>query len=120
MSKCFQRVGVIGGGPAGLAAAISLKSTGRDVIVFDCAAPPIDKACGEGLLPDSVESLGQQGIELSAAAGFAFRGITFTDGRSSVTSDFPNGLARGVRRTVLHKSGRTARGGTVRRGQRAG
>lgn len=94
---------VIGGGPSGLAAAIALRSTGRDVAVFDCAVPPIDKACGEGLLPDSVESLRQLGIEIPAEAGFPFRGIRFTDGCSSVVSDFPAGTAMGLRRTVLHK-----------------
>lgn len=103
MSNGFRNVCVIGGGPAGLAAAIALKSTGREVTVFDCAVPPIDKACGEGLMPDSIESLRQLGVEVPAELGFPFRGIRFTDGCSSVASDFPTGMAWGVRRTALHK-----------------
>ena len=43
---------VIGGGPAGLAAAIAARERGCRVLVADGAEPPIDKACGEGLLPD--------------------------------------------------------------------
>jgi menaquinone-9 beta-reductase len=103
MSNSFRNVCVIGGGPAGLAAAIALKNTGREVTVFDCAVPPVDKACGEGLMPDSIESLRQLGINVPAELGFPFRGIRFTNGCSSVASDFPNGTARGVRRTALHK-----------------
>ena len=45
---------VIGGGPAGLAAAIAARGRGFRVLVADGAQPPIDKACGEGLLPTGV------------------------------------------------------------------
>src|ERR1700741_5226072 len=103
MFNSFRRVCIIGAGPAGLSAAIALRTTGRKVTVFDCAVPPIDKACGEGLMPDSVDSLRQLGIDIPTDAGFPFRGIRFADSWSSVASDFPNGTARGVRRTILHK-----------------
>ena len=43
---------VIGGGPAGLATAIAARQRGFDVVVADGAQPPIDKPCGEGLMPD--------------------------------------------------------------------
>jgi flavin-dependent dehydrogenase len=42
---------VIGGGPAGLAAALAVRQIGLDVIIADRAQPPIDKACGEVLCP---------------------------------------------------------------------
>jgi len=73
------------------------------VTVVDCRVPPVDKACGEGLLPDGIWALSQLGIEIPDELGFAFRGVRFTDGCSSVYADFPNGLARGVRRTSLHE-----------------
>ena len=41
---------VIGGGPAGLAAALAVRQRGMSVIVADSCAPPIDKPCGEGLM----------------------------------------------------------------------
>jgi 2-polyprenyl-6-methoxyphenol hydroxylase-like FAD-dependent oxidoreductase len=102
MSSSVRDVCVVGGGPAGLAAAIALKGGGRDVTVVDCAVPPVDKACGEGLMPDSIAALRELGVELPPDAGFPFRGIRFADRCSSVYADFPTGIAQGVRRTVLH------------------
>tara|TARA_R110002110_G_scaffold293261_1_gene507217 strand:- start:767 stop:2026 length:1260 start_codon:yes stop_codon:yes gene_type:complete len=40
---------VVGGGPAGSAAAIALARSGRDVVLIDRAAFPRDKCCGDGL-----------------------------------------------------------------------
>ena len=53
---------VLGGGPAGLAAAIAMRRTGLRVILADAARPPIDKACGEGLMPDSLAAARELGI----------------------------------------------------------
>src|ERR1700685_3592212 len=96
------RVCVVGGGPAGLAAAIALAREGCKVRVVDCAVPPVDKSCGEGLMPDSIAALRQLGVELPPSLGFRFEGIRFTDGHSSLCANFPSGEARGVRRTALH------------------
>jgi flavin-dependent dehydrogenase len=73
------------------------------VIVADCDRPPIDKACGEGLMPDGRAALRALGIELSPAEGFPFRGIRFISDRHSVAASFPNGNAIGLRRTALHR-----------------
>src|SRR5258708_10498731 len=48
---------IVGGGPAGLACAIAAARQGLQVEVIDAMKPPIDKACGEGLMPDSLEAL---------------------------------------------------------------
>jgi menaquinone-9 beta-reductase len=101
MSLCAD-VCVIGGGPAGLAAAIALRRQGFTVTLTDCAVPPIDKTCGEGLLPDSIAGLDELGVAIPSGVGFRFRGVRFTDGESSVVADFPNGAGIGLRRTVLH------------------
>ena len=71
---------VVGGGPAGLAAALAARKRGFQVVVADRARPPIDKACGEGLMPDGVAALREIGVELTAADGVPFRGIRFLDG----------------------------------------
>ena len=42
-------VAIVGAGPAGAAAAISLARAGRDVTVIDKATFPRDKCCGDGL-----------------------------------------------------------------------
>jgi menaquinone-9 beta-reductase len=94
---------VAGGGPAGLAAAIAARLRGFDVLVADPATPPIDKPCGEGLMPDSVAAARALGVDV-ASAGHAFRGTRFVDVASgaSVAADFPRGPGVGLRRTRLH------------------
>jgi flavin-dependent dehydrogenase len=94
---------VIGGGPAGLAAAIAARRKGFEVILADSAIPPVDKACGEGIMPDGLLAARALGINLDSACGHAFRGIRFRDGRRSVQAPFPSGEGRGVRRTELHQ-----------------
>jgi flavin-dependent dehydrogenase len=98
---------IIGGGPAGLAAAIAARQRGFDVVVADGACPPIDKPCGEGLLPDGRAALAQLGIHVPEIDSHPFRGIKFVSGGLRVEADFPNhsvnAAAIGVRRTVLHR-----------------
>lgn len=93
---------MIGGGPAGLAAAIAARQKGLNVTVADSARPPIDKVCGEGLMPDGLAALRSLGVTLGDCDAQPFRGIRFVDRGVSVESAFPEGHALGVRRTVLH------------------
>jgi len=94
---------IIGGGPAGLAAAIAARERGFDVVVADGAEPPIDKACGEGLLPDAVEVLARLGVEIPSSDRFALQGIRFLDAELTVDAHFPAGQGIGVRRAILHE-----------------
>jgi menaquinone-9 beta-reductase len=95
---------VIGGGPSGLAAAIALRCEGFRVAVVDCATPPIDKACGEGLLPESLSALKALGVDIPARVGYPFVGVRFVDAGTCVAANFPNGAAAlGLRRTALHQ-----------------
>ena len=94
---------VIGGGPAGLALAIAASRRGMRVVVSDGSRPPIDKPCGEGLMPDSRQLAEQLGIVLPAHRGFEFRGIRFHGSGRSVEAGFPVGRGIGVRRTYLHE-----------------
>jgi menaquinone-9 beta-reductase len=95
-------VAVVGGGPAGLAAAIALHRKGLRPVVIEQARPPLDKTCGEGLMPDGLLALRTLGIFPETARSFPFRGIRFWRGAASVEADFPGGCGLGVRRTVLH------------------
>lgn len=94
---------VVGGGPAGLAAAIAARKRGFSVIVVDGAKPPIDKACGEGLLPGTLVALRELGIRIQAQDGESFQRIRFIDGSISATANFPGDGGIGVRRTGLHQ-----------------
>jgi flavin-dependent dehydrogenase len=94
---------VIGGGPAGLAAAIAARQRGMSVVVADGTEPPIDKACGEGLMPETIAALAELGVEIHPNAGYRFRGIRFLQQEAQVDGEFPQGLGIGVRRTILHE-----------------
>jgi len=94
---------VAGGGPSGLAAAIALRRRGADVLVADALQPPIDKPCGEGLMPDARRDLARLGVDLTTGHGAPFQGILFAGPRDRVAADFPRGEGLGVRRPVLHR-----------------
>jgi flavin-dependent dehydrogenase len=94
---------VVGGGPAGLAAAIAARQRGMSVAVADGTEPPIDKACGEGLMPEAIAALGELGVEIQPDAGYRFRGIRFLQQDAQVDGKLPQGLGVGVRRTILHE-----------------
>lgn len=93
---------VLGGGPAGLSAGIALRQRGVDVTVVEALSPPIDKACGEGLMPGALAALRRLGVEMSGADGMPFHGIRFVDERREVAARFPGGSGLGVRRLRLH------------------
>jgi len=93
---------VVGGGPAGLAAAIAARKAGLEVVVADGFEPPIDKACGEGLLPATLQALKRLDVHLDSCDGYPFHGIRFADHQSAVEASFSGLKALGVRRTTLH------------------
>ena len=95
---------VIGGGPAGLAAAITVRQQGFSVVVADGAKPPIDKACGEALMPDALPALEQLGVSLPTADASPIRGVRFYSSGLSAETIFPSGCSGfSVRRTTLHR-----------------
>lgn len=93
---------IVGGGPAGLATAIAARRRGLSVVVADGAVPPIDKPCGEGLMPDGVEALYNLGVAIPEGDAYPFRGIRFVSDGTSAEAEFPRGTAYGIRRTHLH------------------
>lgn len=94
---------IVGGGPAGLAAAIALRQKNLDVLVIDALSPPIDKACGEGLMPDSREALGKMGIAFGPEDGHAFHGISFLTPGIRAVASFEGPAGVGIRRLRLHE-----------------
>ncbi len=99
----WSDVFIVGGGPAGLAAAIAARRRGLSVTVADSAVPPIDKACGEGIMPDGLAAARALGLDLESEDSHPFRGICFQAGDSRAEADFPEGFGIGMRRTTLHR-----------------
>jgi menaquinone-9 beta-reductase len=93
---------IVGGGPAGLAAAIAAREKGLSAMVADGAMPPIEKPCGEGLMPETVAALGRLGVRLGAVDGRKVRGIRFVQADADAGADF-RAPGFGVRRPLLHQ-----------------
>ena len=92
---------VAGGGPVGLATAIAARTRGLSVTVVEPRRTPVDKACGEGLMPGTVRALANLGVHVP---GVPIAGIRYVgpDGATTATHRFTPGDGRGVRRTELH------------------
>ena len=89
---------VVGAGPAGLAAALYARDRGLTVQVVDPRGAPIDKACGEGLMPGAVAALRSLGVDVP---GRPIAGIRYLGAGSRAQARFRAGPGLGVRRTAL-------------------
>ncbi|MEV7085946.1 NAD(P)/FAD-dependent oxidoreductase [Streptomyces sp. NPDC093085] len=91
---------VAGGGPAGLATAVRAALAGLETVVVEARPAPVDKACGEGVLPTGVRELAALG--LGPLPGRPLRGIRYVRGAHRAQAAFDAGPGLGVRRTALH------------------
>ncbi len=63
-------VAVVGGGPSGVAAAITLARAGRNVVLLDKATFPRDKCCGDGLTTGALRRFEALGLRPSDVASW--------------------------------------------------
>ncbi|MBT3163854.1 NAD(P)/FAD-dependent oxidoreductase [Streptomyces sp. Vc74B-19] len=91
---------VVGGGPAGLATALHAARAGLDTVVAEPRPAPVDKACGEGLMPGAVRALTALGLHVP---GHPLTGIRYVQGHRRVQAEFRHEQGLGVRRTDLHQ-----------------
>ncbi len=89
---------VAGGGPVGLVTALLAHRAGLSTMVLEPRSGPIDKACGEGLMPAALALLRSLDIDPD---GRDFFGIRYRDEHRAVDAGFRHGPGRGVRRTTL-------------------
>jgi flavin-dependent dehydrogenase len=85
----------------GLVTAIEAVRAGLTAVVVEPRAEPIDKACGEGLMPSALAQLARLGVD---PPGHPLRGIDYRSPHASARATFTAGAGRGVRRTALHAS----------------
>jgi flavin-dependent dehydrogenase len=93
---------IVGGGPAGLATAIFAASEGLSAAVLERRRFPVDKPCGEGLMPGGVRLLEAMGARIEKS--HRFEGIRYVDGRTTAEARFRDGHGLGVRRTELSRA----------------
>lgn len=96
---------IVGGGPAGTSAGIRAAQRGMAPVVFEPRDVPIDKACGEGLMPAALLALEELGVH--DLEGQRFRGIRYRDALDesmAAIGEFRFGHGLGVRRKELHRS----------------
>jgi flavin-dependent dehydrogenase len=95
---------VVGAGPAGLATAILLARRGVETLVIERRAPPLDKACGEGIMPAGVRALEALGVDLATLCAAPFCGVRFIERERAFSGRFATGVGLGVRRTALSRA----------------
>lgn len=95
------RVLIVGGGPVGLATAIEATRQGLHATVIEPRTGPVDKACGEGLMPGALRALQTWGID---PPGRPLRGVRYQSGSRHIEHRFPDNPGRGVRRLTLHQA----------------
>jgi flavin-dependent dehydrogenase len=103
MSTLQRDLVIVGGGPIGLVTGILAAQDGMSVTLLESRADPIDKACGEGLMPRAIERLAEITVD---PIGRNFDGITYLDaaGGRRVYAPFQGSPGRGVQRIVLHEA----------------
>ena len=95
---------VIGGGPAGSAAAITLARAGRSVALVDKARFPRDKICGDGLTTGALRLLEDLGVQPESVGSWTDVGDIHVAGPKGHTVTFPLPRDRGHYAVVARRA----------------
>ncbi|MBV9283863.1 MAG: geranylgeranyl reductase family protein [Acidimicrobiia bacterium] len=95
---------VVGGGPAGAAAAITLAGAGRDVVVVDRARFPRDKCCGDGLTAGALRHLEALGLRPESVRSWQQVDDVWVRSPSGRTACFPMPRGQGVFAAVAERA----------------
>jgi flavin-dependent dehydrogenase len=109
---------IIGGGPAGAAAASAQRAAGRSVTVLERETGPRHAVCGEFISTEAARHLTALGVNLAAAGAAAIAGVRLVSGAAEAWAPLPFpawGLSRRRLDTLLLDRA-AALGATVYRG----
>jgi len=95
---------VVGGGPAGAAAAISLARAGREVTLVDKARFPRDKICGDGLTTGALRLLDGLGLDPAAVPSWQRVEDVVVRGPAGHEVTFPLPRDRGLHAAVARRA----------------
>lgn len=112
---------IVGGGPAGSAAAIALARAGHRATLIERTTGPTDKVCGDFLSVEAIEALLAYGVDLDALAPAPITSIRIIHGRRVAATHLPF-AAYGLTRRALDEAllrQAAAVGADVRRGHTA-
>ncbi|HEX5508520.1 MAG TPA: FAD-dependent monooxygenase [Pseudolabrys sp.] len=109
---------IVGGGPAGAAAACGLAAIGREALLIERSNAPHHKVCGEFLSVETQAHLGGLGVNAVALGAVAIDCVSISAARGNVTAPLPFralSLSRfALDRAVLQRA--AERGAEIRRG----
>jgi menaquinone-9 beta-reductase len=97
-------VAVVGAGPAGVAAAITLARAGRQVTVVDRAQFPRDKVCGDGLTTGALRLLDGLGLQPEAVASWQRVDDVVVRSPSGYEATFPMPRGHGTYAAVARRT----------------
>jgi 2-polyprenyl-6-methoxyphenol hydroxylase-like FAD-dependent oxidoreductase len=73
-------------------------------MVADGAKPPIDKACGEALMPDAIAAFTRLGLAVPSTDASLVSGVRFLCSSLCADAQFPSGsFGLSIRRTTMHR-----------------
>jgi geranylgeranyl reductase family protein len=97
-------VAIVGAGPAGAAAAITLARAGRSVVLLDKATFPRDKICGDGITTGALRILEELGVRPASVASWTEVSDIHVVSPSKHVATFPLPRGRGQFAAVMRRT----------------
>ena len=80
---------IVGGGPAGAAAAIRLAAAGREALVIERHAEPHHKVCGEFLSIETQDIVRRLGVDCAAQGAVPIESVSIHAGKGTASASLP-------------------------------